>query len=294
MCWGPHISWCMLPVWWSNVWDISGVQINWDCWSAYKAELLLSFFQLSLIQPQGSAASVHWLGVNICKYLTFSCLLGLEECGHARYPCQYSKDLVIISGLGTPWVGSHFGPVAGPSFPQAPFNFHTCCSFRQEQLWIRILTVGWQPPQAPCNLMPCLPAGGGLYKFPLLLSGISSKIPLPLSLENLSPPRSLVYSWGPDPATNLLSTKVVCFHSFCYPLRASILFTPVGGWGEHDLILDAIFSSVPIKIKDEGRIASLSKYSCYFLVSKLEQHKRSHPLSLKIFRSFSYSIQIST
>ena len=28
VCWGPHISWCMLSVWWSSVWENSGVQIN--------------------------------------------------------------------------------------------------------------------------------------------------------------------------------------------------------------------------------------------------------------------------
>jgi hypothetical protein len=27
MCWGPHISWCMLPGWWSSIWEISGVQV---------------------------------------------------------------------------------------------------------------------------------------------------------------------------------------------------------------------------------------------------------------------------
>jgi hypothetical protein len=26
--WGPHISWCMLSVWWSSVWEISGTQTN--------------------------------------------------------------------------------------------------------------------------------------------------------------------------------------------------------------------------------------------------------------------------
>jgi hypothetical protein len=31
MCWGPHISWCMLPGWCSSIWEISGVQVNWDC-----------------------------------------------------------------------------------------------------------------------------------------------------------------------------------------------------------------------------------------------------------------------
>ena len=75
VCWEPHISWCMLPVWWSSVWEISGVQINWDWWSSYKIALFLSFFQPSLIQQQGSAASVHWLGANICIWL-FQLLAG--------------------------------------------------------------------------------------------------------------------------------------------------------------------------------------------------------------------------
>jgi hypothetical protein len=59
----------MLSVWWSSVWEISGVQINWDCWSSYRIAILLSFFQPSLIQQQRSAASVHWLGASICIWL---------------------------------------------------------------------------------------------------------------------------------------------------------------------------------------------------------------------------------
>jgi hypothetical protein len=75
VCWGLHISWCILSVWWSNVWEISGVQNNWDCWSSYRVALLLSFFQPSLIQQQGSAASVYWLGTNICIWF-FQLLIG--------------------------------------------------------------------------------------------------------------------------------------------------------------------------------------------------------------------------
>jgi hypothetical protein len=69
MCWGLCISWSMLPGWCSSIWEISGIQDNWDCWSSYRVTLLLSFFQLSLIQ-QGSAAAVHWLGANICIWLS--------------------------------------------------------------------------------------------------------------------------------------------------------------------------------------------------------------------------------
>ena len=51
----------------------------------------------------------------------------------------------IVSGLGTcPCAGSHFGPVAGPSFPQAPLHFHPCNSFRHKQLWVRGV-IGKQP-----------------------------------------------------------------------------------------------------------------------------------------------------
>ena len=45
MCWRHHISWCMLSVWWSSVWEILGVQINWDYWSSNRIALLFSFFQ---------------------------------------------------------------------------------------------------------------------------------------------------------------------------------------------------------------------------------------------------------
>jgi hypothetical protein len=82
MCWGPHISWCMLPAWWSSVWEISGVQINWDGWIFYRVAFLLSFFQLSLIQQQDFAASVHWLGATICIRL-FQLLVessGMQPC----------------------------------------------------------------------------------------------------------------------------------------------------------------------------------------------------------------------
>jgi hypothetical protein len=52
-----------------------GVQVNWDCWCSYSPHLPLSFFQLFLIQPQGSAAFVHWLGANICIWF-FQLLVG--------------------------------------------------------------------------------------------------------------------------------------------------------------------------------------------------------------------------
>ena len=50
-----------------------------------------------------------------------------------------------VRSCGSPWAGSHFGPNVGPSFPQAPLQFHPYSCFRQKQLLVRLLTVGWQP-----------------------------------------------------------------------------------------------------------------------------------------------------
>jgi hypothetical protein len=74
---------------------------------------------------------------------SFNCLLDLLEWCHASF-CECFISSVIVSGHVTcPWTGSPFGPVAGPSFPQDPLHFHPCNSFRQEQLWVRVVTVGW-------------------------------------------------------------------------------------------------------------------------------------------------------
>jgi hypothetical protein len=64
--WGPQIIWYMLPVWWSSVWEISGVQVNWDCWSSYRIALLLSFFQS--FPNSNTAISCFWPLVGY-KYL---------------------------------------------------------------------------------------------------------------------------------------------------------------------------------------------------------------------------------
>jgi hypothetical protein len=76
MCWGPHISWWMLPGSWSSVWEISRL-----IETAGRPTVLPSFSastSFSLIQLQGSAASVHRL-VQKYKSESFSCLLNFLE-----------------------------------------------------------------------------------------------------------------------------------------------------------------------------------------------------------------------
>jgi hypothetical protein len=76
-----------------------------------------------------------------------------------------------VSGLGTfPWTGSHFGPVTVPSFPQAPLHSHPYNSNRQEKLWVRDVTMEWQPH-------PSLDALSSCWRWALLPTvGLSSKI----------------------------------------------------------------------------------------------------------------------
>jgi hypothetical protein len=66
MCWGPHISWCMLPGLWPSVWEILGVQVNWDCCSSYRVVHLVSFFQLS---PNSTTGVSSFCSLDGCKYL---------------------------------------------------------------------------------------------------------------------------------------------------------------------------------------------------------------------------------
>ena len=65
VCWEPQSIWCMLPVWWFSVWEILGVQINWDCGSSCRITIFLSFFQPSLIKQEVSS----FCPLVGCKYL---------------------------------------------------------------------------------------------------------------------------------------------------------------------------------------------------------------------------------
>ena len=111
----------------------------------------------------------------------------------------------------SPWAGSHFGPVDGPSCHQAPLHFHPCSSFKQEQLWVRVVTVGWQSHSSLDVLSPCWRYTLYVPSSYCLAFHLRS---LPLHPESVSPPRTLVHSGG---YPNLLFPEVACFHSFCWP-----------------------------------------------------------------------------
>ena len=75
-----------------------------------------------------------------------------DECFDGIFPEFY----IVKSCLHLrPHFGFHFEPAARPSFPQALLHFHPCNSFRQEQLWVRVVTVGWQPHSSLDVLSSC-------------------------------------------------------------------------------------------------------------------------------------------
>ena len=109
----------------SKLVDTAGVLIGLPCSS--------SSSRFSLVQPQTSSASVHWLGINISIWL--SCLWHLSEGTHNRLFCDNIMASVIVSGLGaSSWALSQFWPVTGPSFSQPLLHFHPCSFFRQEPI----------------------------------------------------------------------------------------------------------------------------------------------------------------
>jgi hypothetical protein len=75
MCWGPHINWYMLPDWWLAVRAISGSSLFETAGFSIGSPSSSASSSFSLLQPQDSPASVHWLGENICIWI-FQLLVG--------------------------------------------------------------------------------------------------------------------------------------------------------------------------------------------------------------------------
>jgi hypothetical protein len=101
------------------------LKVNWDCCSSYRITLL-SFFQPSLIQQQGSAASIGWM--QISASLSAACWV-------FQRAVMIDPFLWALHGLSNSvrnafWAGSHFGPVAGPSFPQVSSPFQSLQFFQ--------------------------------------------------------------------------------------------------------------------------------------------------------------------
>ena len=164
MCWGPFISWCMLPGWWASVCEISYAQVRWDCWSCYRVTLLLSVFQLF---PNSTIAVSSFCPLVGCKYLNLTLSSASWLCWRTAMIdlfCEHSIASVIVWDLrSSPWSGFQFWPVAEPPFPQAlhflSLQFFHTGTIMDESFWL-------SDSNPIPSLIPCASAGGGLYKFP--------------------------------------------------------------------------------------------------------------------------------
>ena len=128
----------------------------------------------SPIQPQGSLASIHWVGARICIWL--SCLLDFLEGSHARLLSHHS---ISVKALCLPFLD--LNPNLGLSmdilFLMFFSSFVPAVPSNRNNSGSKIMRIGQQ-----LHLIPVPP---------LEVDSTSSPLPLPLSPGSLSPPRSL-------------------------------------------------------------------------------------------------------
>jgi hypothetical protein len=212
VCWEPHISWCMLPGWWSSVWEILGFQVNWDCWSSYRVTLL-SFFQPF---PNSTTGVLCFCPLVGCNYLPLTLLAACWVFQSVIMIGPFVWALHSFSNSVRPWdlplswiplwaCRWTFFSLGSSPFPSLQF-FQTGTNMGQScDCGMATLSLTWCP-------------GGRLYKFPF--PTCQAFHPRPLSSESLSLPRSLVYFGG---TPNFLPPKVACFYSL-FALGAPVLF----------------------------------------------------------------------
>jgi len=147
MCWRPHISWCMLPGWWSSVWEISEVQINWDCCSSYRVafppQLLPAF-------PNSTTGVSSFCPLVGCKYLHLTLL---AACCVFRRAAMIDPSLwahhsinnsVMPWGLPLSCISHWAGHWTSFSSDSSPF-FVPGVLLDRNNSGSEFLTVGWQP-----------------------------------------------------------------------------------------------------------------------------------------------------
>jgi hypothetical protein len=166
---------------------ISGIPVDWDCWSSYKVTLFLSFFHLF---PNSTTRVTSFYLVIGCKYLhltlsaawlvSLRAVMIVSLCEHSIHSLGNN---VMPWGLPLIWIP--FWACLWTSFPLSPL-----LSLHFYQIGT-IMGQSFDCGMAIPHFMSCLLAGGGLYNFPFLTVGSLTSSP-----GSLSPPRSQVHSGG--------------------------------------------------------------------------------------------------
>jgi hypothetical protein len=194
MCWRPHINWCILPGWWYSVWEISEVQINLDCWSSYRVTVILRFYHPFPNSTTGVSSFCQLVG---CKYLHLilttaswvfwsTVMIGLFL--WAFHSLSYS-----VRPWKLPWSWITFWACSSTFLFSGSSPFHPWSSFRQEQIWVKLLTVEWKYPPSLVALSSCW---RWALKVPSPYCRVFNLCSVHLSPKGLSPHRSLVNSTG--------------------------------------------------------------------------------------------------
>ena len=142
-------------------------------------------------------------------------------------------------------------------FPLAPPHFHPCNSFSQEKLWVRIVTVGWQPHPTP----------GALSSFWSWALKVPSPNYLAFHLRSLPlSPESLSTCRFPH---KHLFPKVTCFHSVGYPQ----VFSPFPSSNQYQIRFHSptytLTSSQPVHFPSQFA-CYLPTCDCFLLFSKFD------------------------
>jgi hypothetical protein len=185
MCWGPHMSWFMLPGWWSCFWEILEVQVSWDWWSSYRVALLLTFFQFS---PNSTTVITSFCPLVGCKYLHLTLSAAYCFFWRAVMIGPFLRGLHSLSNSIRPWslplswtplwvchwtfFSSDFSPFPSPQF------------FQRATVMSQTFDCGMATPSltwCPVFLLEV----GSIRPLSLLL-GISSKVPPFESWESLT------------------------------------------------------------------------------------------------------------
>ena len=96
MCWEPLTSSFMLSGWCLSVWEISWVQVSWNCWSSYMVALLLRSFQPF---PNSTTGITDFSPVIGCEYLhlpesapsfAYNILIGITSFGMTYLISEYN------------------------------------------------------------------------------------------------------------------------------------------------------------------------------------------------------------
>ena len=118
----------MLFGWWLSLWELSGVQVSWHCWSSYVVAIPFSSFNPSPNSSIGICKLSPMLGGGYLHLVQLAAGKNLsEDSSYLQAQCN-ARDLYPPMGWIPSWAGHYFTILS----VSTPF-FCPCIFFRQQQ-----------------------------------------------------------------------------------------------------------------------------------------------------------------